>query len=113
MFCPKCKDEFVPGIKECPDCNVALVESLPKEMKKEYEYVELVTVFAGDMSTTLVAKSILDDAGIKYFAKGESLQHLFGIGQLCTGYNMLMGAIQIQVAKADVDVAQALLADLE
>lgn len=113
MFCPKCRDEFVPDIKECPDCDVALVESLPEKMMPEYEYVELVTVFAGDMSTILVAKSILDDAGIRYFAKGEGLQHLFGWGNLGAGYNMLMGAVQIQVARADVEVAKALLADLE
>ncbi|MBP7319644.1 MAG: hypothetical protein KA953_01135 [Lachnospiraceae bacterium] len=27
-WCPKCKNEYVPGITECSDCNVELVESL-------------------------------------------------------------------------------------
>ena len=28
MWCPKCKNEYVPGITKCADCGVALVESL-------------------------------------------------------------------------------------
>ncbi len=28
MWCPKCKNEYVPGITQCADCGVALVESL-------------------------------------------------------------------------------------
>ncbi|MDW7652249.1 MAG: DUF2007 domain-containing protein [Bacillota bacterium] len=115
MFCPKCRDEFVPRIRECPDCHVALVDTLQEEIlpQDEYEYVELVTVFECDMSTALVAKSLLEGAGIKYFAKGERLQHLFGFGYIGTGYNMIVGAVQLQVAKADEETAKAILADLE
>lgn len=32
MWCPKCKNEYVPGITKCADCGVDLVESL-----KDYE----------------------------------------------------------------------------
>lgn len=28
MWCPKCKNEYVPGITKCTDCDVDLVESL-------------------------------------------------------------------------------------
>lgn len=52
MFCPKCKDEFVAGIKDCPDCAVPLVEGLPPETGRVYDpvYVELVTVLeTGDL----------------------------------------------------------------
>lgn len=28
MWCPNCKNEYVPGITQCADCGVALVESL-------------------------------------------------------------------------------------
>jgi hypothetical protein len=30
-FCPKCKYEYRPDIKTCPDCDVALVDNLPEE----------------------------------------------------------------------------------
>lgn len=36
MWCPKCKNEYVPGITQCADCGVALVESL-----EECEAVEM------------------------------------------------------------------------
>lgn len=52
MFCPKCKDEFVAGITDCPDCAVPLVEGLPPETGRVYDpvYVELVTVLeTGDL----------------------------------------------------------------
>lgn len=109
MFCPKCKDEFIKGIEACPDCEVPLVDTLPPEEKQEFTYVELVTVLSGDMSAMMVAKSILEDAGIKYFAKGEHLQNLFGWGRIGSGYNMIVGAVQLQVAKEDEETAMALL----
>lgn len=109
MFCPKCKDEFIKGIEACPDCEVPLVDVLPPEIKPEPTYVELVTVLSGDMSVMMVAKSLLEDAGIKYFAKGEHLQNLFGAGRFGTGYSMIVGAVQLQVAKEDEEIAIALL----
>lgn len=35
MWCPKCKNEYVPGITKCADCDVDLVESL-----EEYESLQ-------------------------------------------------------------------------
>lgn len=35
MWCPKCKNEYVPGITKCADCGIDLVESL-----EEYEAAE-------------------------------------------------------------------------
>ena len=29
MFCPQCRSEFVPGVEECVDCEVALVNEAP------------------------------------------------------------------------------------
>jgi hypothetical protein len=74
MFCPKCGDEFVPGIKECDDCKVPLVEERPKELDEhaglEPEYVELVTVMSvRDMGELLIAKSLLESEGIRYLLK--------------------------------------------
>src|SRR4051812_16634520 len=30
-FCPTCRTEYRPGVTECADCHVALVDSLPPE----------------------------------------------------------------------------------
>lgn len=117
MLCPKCGDQFVPGIKECVDCNVPLVEELPKEPEKhaegEPEYVELVTVMSvRDLGELLIAKSLLESEGIRYLAKGEGLQSLFGYGSIGAGFNFVTGPIKIQVSVADEGDAKAILNDL-
>lgn len=41
MWCPNCKNEYVPGITQCADCGVALVESLEEyEAAEKESYVE-------------------------------------------------------------------------
>lgn len=72
MFCPTCKDEFVPGITECPDCKVPLVMELSVENEPSPEpvYVGLFNVMeSGDPGLIMVANSLLEDAGIRYCAK--------------------------------------------
>jgi len=43
-YCPTCEYEYVPGIKQCPDCNVDLVDTLPEEKKSFSIDPELVCV---------------------------------------------------------------------
>jgi hypothetical protein len=72
-----------------------------------------VTVLeTGDPGLVAVAKSLLESAGIQYFAKGEALQNLFGWGQFGTGFNPIVGVVQLQVAAEDAEDATALLRDL-
>jgi len=79
----------------------------------EPESDQPVTVFeTADPGLVAVAKSLLDSAGIQYFAKGEALQNLFGWGQFGTGFSPIVGVIQLQVAADDADDAKALLDDL-
>jgi len=110
MFCPKCKGEFIVGVKECPDCLVQLVNELSTF---ETGYVELVTVLeTSDPGIIMVAKSLLEESNIRYYAKGEVSQHLFGFGTFGPGFNPLFGPIQLQVNIDDSDEALLLLKDL-
>lgn len=110
MYCPKCRDEFREGFKKCPDCKVELVEELPAETGPEY--IEPVTVFeTGDMGLLLVVQSVLEDAGIRYYARGAGLQNLFALGTM-GGFNPLTGPVQIQVNRDDAATAEQLLKDL-
>lgn len=77
------------------------------------EYVELVTIVeTGDPALIAVVKSVLDDAGIAYFAKGEQLQNLFGIGQFGVGFNPIVGPVELQVRQPDAREARELVRDL-
>jgi hypothetical protein len=77
MFCPKCRSEYRAGFTECAECRVPLVEKLPQE--PEGEYVEWVTVLSTlDQNAVMVATSLLEDAGIPVFVKGEGLQSILG-----------------------------------
>ena len=74
---------------------------------------DVVTVMVtADAAVLAIAKSLLDDAGIAYRANNEHLQHLFGGGVLGTGYNILVGPVQLQVRRTDEAEARMLLADL-
>ena len=110
MFCPKCRREFSEGIQKCTDCMENLVEKTPGI--SEDNDIKLVTVlYTVDHGLTAIAKSILDGAGIWYFAKGEAIQDLFGLGRI--GYSVLTGPVEIQVRQEDEEVARALLEDLD
>ena len=104
MFCPKCRCEFLEGIIDCPECKVPLVAKLPPE-----EFVEFVRVFeSANPNLTVIIKSILDDAKIKYFVKGEHMQNVFG-GQLQFTPKAGIGNAEFLVSKEDEEVAKELL----
>jgi len=78
------------------------------------EHAEPVTVFeSSDPAALAVAKSLLEGAGIYFFAAGEALQDLFGAGTFGTGFNPIAGPVRIQVAAEDAADAKALLIDLD
>lgn len=103
MFCPNCRTEYREGITVCADCGTPLVDALEPD---DATYVELVTVYTtSNQSDLLIAKSMLEEAGIEYFAKNDSLVDLFGR----VGYNPAIGPIEIQVRPEDADAAQEIL----
>lgn len=80
----------------------------------EKDSERLVSVLkSGHQGVIAVAKSILDEAEIKYLVKGEGLQNLFGVGVMGTGFNLITGPIEIQVLPQDAETAQELLKDVE
>lgn len=73
-----------------------------------------VTVLeTGDQALLAVAKSLLEEAGIHYFAKGEGVQDLFAWGRMGTGFNPFVGPVQLQVAAEDAEEASALLREFD
>lgn len=93
-------------------CGGVLIEQQPDDASSNM--VKLSKVFeSGDYVAIGLAKSLLDEAEIPYSVKNEGLQDLFTIGRIGTGYNPLVGPIQIWVHPQDEDRALELLAQLE
>lgn len=82
-------------------------------MARRDESREPVTVLeTSDPALLAVAKSLLEDADIPYFAKGESVQDLFGLGRFGTGFSPIVGPVELQVSPEDAADARARLLDL-
>ena len=109
MFCPECGGEYREGFTRCADCEVDLVEALP-EPAQEAPFAELVTVLeASDPAELALAESLLQDAGIPFFKKGDHLQNLFAMGSLGFGFDALAGPVALQVAEGHAEEAAQIL----
>lgn len=73
-----------------------------------------VTVLeTSDQGLIAIAKSLLEEAEIPFFAKGEGVQDLFGWGRLGTGFSIIAGPIALQVPADNAEEARVLLKDLQ
>ncbi|HAY35265.1 MAG TPA: DUF2007 domain-containing protein [Ignavibacteria bacterium] len=87
---------------------------MDKAQQEKENHERLVTVYeTGNEAVVAVIKSVLDEAGIRYLAKGEGVQDLFGVGVLGTGFNPITGPVQFRVMPEDEEYARALLKDIE
>ncbi len=119
--CPKCQAEYFEHVSVCKDCEAPLVEAAEAKIAAEKEKVEAdlrakaksVCVFkTTDPTKLLTAKNFLESAGISYSVAGEGTPHLFGIGTVGTGFNIITGQIRIFVLETDSESAREVLKEL-
>ena len=111
MYCPKCEAKFSWDVMICPTCDVETVDSLPDPDPRPEPTpdVNLVQVLAtGDAGIIAIAKSLLENAEIDYYVRGDNLQDLFGFGRL-TGYSYVTGPAEFLVRADDAVRAHELL----
>jgi hypothetical protein len=105
MFCPNCKCEYLPGVKECADCGVGLVDALDSSAAKPTEDGGLASIWTGDDPGECAAvKQALEKAGISF------------TDQASTGYFIfpsMRPRTEIWVSNSDRDRAVKVLLDLE
>lgn len=108
MFCPNCKAEYKEGITHCTECDVELVKELSEE-----DFVDFVKVFeSADSNLTVIIKSVLEDAGIKYFVPGENMQSMLG-AKFSFAFGAELGNVYFLVSKEDEKVALELLKGID
>jgi len=118
MVCPQCRSEYRDGTTHCADCYAELVAAPPGSEPEPGpgpggHDVDLVDVFeTGNPSLVLVAKSLLDSAGIEFVTRGEALQDLFGMGRFPASMSLIAGPVIFQVDRKDAEDAAALLKDV-
>lgn len=102
MYCPKCK------------ASVSLEESKCVKCGEEYKSGRMVKILiTGDKPLIAIIKSVLTDAEVEYFVKGEGLQDLIGLGSFGTGYNVAAGPMELYVQQEDAEAVQMLIDELE
>jgi hypothetical protein len=63
---------------------------------------ELVTVYTPrSEQERLFVVAVLSEFEIPYHCKGEYVQNLFGLGTLGSGFSLLTGPVEVQVAEKD------------
>jgi hypothetical protein len=105
--CPSCKKLFAPGETICRDCLMELDVFFSPSLSASTAPIkdDVVTVFeSSSIGELAVIKSLLEKAGVNYFARGENVQNLFGVG-LVGGFNPLVGAVKIDILKSDLEKA--------
>ena len=74
---------------------------------------ELITVFStGDTVELIAAKLVLDGEQIPYLVAGEGVHHLFGLGTIIGGYNMITGPVRLRVRREHAELAREVLAEM-
>jgi hypothetical protein len=74
MYCPQCRVEYRDGFTECSDCHVPLFAGTPPPETAATSDPALglaVVLETNDRFQLALAKGLLEDAGIPFFALGQ------------------------------------------
>ncbi len=105
MFCPNCKCEYIRGVTQCADCDVALVDALDPLSPGLDDGVRIVPVWRGrDPGEFDAAKQALHDAGILFTVPDSKGSFSF----IASEQNL-----EVWVAEPDQEKARKIFSDLE
>ncbi len=110
MICPECRGEFVPGVVDCPDCHLALVEELQNDslVVRSEPWVTVAKISSPVELTVL--KSMLESHGVPVFVPGEhSFQQVPAL-HILRHTTLIAGQCKLQVPENWLERARELIA---
>lgn len=101
-WCPNCKSEYCNGFFVCHDCNVELVNELPREDNSKSHLIEeayLITV--DDNNQANLIESLLKSYNIPVLKRFRSLGHYFQLywGFTVYGIDLYVPSLQLSTAQ--------------
>ena len=103
-YCPSCKAEYIENTIECPDCNIELIASLPKnELENDFEWVALKGV-PGRTYAEMVTE-ILDKEEIPNYIRSDAVSTAY----LTAGTSTITGNAVIYVPEKNKEKAEEIL----
>jgi len=113
-YCPKCGAEYLPGNTRCPDCDVELVDSGPKEETEDFETetVSVLLCHTNDLINAEILEEALTEQGIPCLVKSSAGSYS-GFGSV----SQVMKGVRIYVPEAAMDkaieIAETIIPDYE
>ena len=103
-YCVECGGEYEPGVDRCPDCEVALVETMPPENPGADPDASLIEVYSSPGDTeALVIRGLLESEGIICSLSSDIPHSVLPVE--IDG----LGAVRISVADADAERAAEII----
>jgi len=82
-YCPNCRTEYRPGIKNCSDCGRPLAYNLPDVPVEAPPDGDLVSVFdPPDQMIGQAVAALLEDNGIRCILKSEQIPMYDGVAMM-------------------------------
>jgi hypothetical protein len=112
-YCPKCRYEYLPTVRECPECGVALVDEPPKGAADAPITEPLVVVYeAPEEVMAIMARDLLEDAGIPVLTQSGLIPWHDDMRFAASGFHSRLLVFESQADEARRLIA-GYLADIE
>ena len=113
-YCPTCGYEYLPTVKECPECGIALVDEPPEGAPQDPAITEpLVAVYeAPDELMSVMVRDLLEDADIPVVTQSGLVPWHDDMRFTASGFHSRLLVFESHADEARRHIA-AYLADIE